>query len=609
LCGICGIWFFNEAQRENDSIVAMNHSLAHRGPDAEGYYSDNGLQLAHRRLSVIDLSDAARQPMQMNDYVITYNGEVYNFPELKEELSLKGYQFKTGSDAEVILAAWQEWNVKALDRFNGMWAFAIWNKKEQQLILSRDRFGVKPLYYIYKPGQFFAFASETIAFRSIRSLKREINEKNIIITLHDPYYLEATGNSIFKDIYQLQPGHHLTVSVSSMQIQPYWNTANHIYPINTSYADQQQQFRHIWESACSLRLRSDVNIATALSGGLDSSAVYCTIRNFIDTHTRLQHLPSSWQKAVTVSFPGTGMDERRFAKAVIDHTGGEVMQLAIHNNADLAKDVVDTVLSQEFIYPSAPVVHHIYQYMRAQGITVSLDGHGADELLMGYPADILSAIKKKSSFGDKRALINIYRNMIPGASLGKRVLQKMRSLLDGDNYLTPLKYENISEQLSCNELDELQNISYRSFHYILPSLLRNWDRASMQHGVEVRMPFMDWRLVVFCLGLPFGSKVGNGFTKLILRDALKDILPPAIRERKDKIGVQAPMQQWLGGPLRSLVMDSISSAEFMQSALWNGKKIKQLADLQSKKKCWDEYAANITWPIINAHLLIQSNKK
>lgn len=613
MCGISGIWFFKQDEQDESSIRTMNNALKHRGPDGEGYYTEKsvGLYLGHRRLSIIDLSDSAKQPMPSRDgnMVISYNGEIYNFPELKQQLLSEGASFNTHSDTEVILAAWQQWGISSLNQLNGMWAFGLWNTHEQSLTLSRDRFGVKPLYYVYSPGRFFAFASETSAFSDLSFFRREINKHHIAISLEDLYYCEANGETLYQNIKQVRPGHNLTVTSKGISSRKWWRASSHIKSNTENYPDQVGTFKEIFTDACALRLRSDVTIATALSGGIDSSSVFCTIKRFAKENTPLKYLPQNWQQAVVATFPGTVMDERRYAEEVIRETNGDVLFVEASSN-DLADDIFHETINGGFIYDTPPVVHHIYRKMNEAGIKVSIDGHGADELLFGYPADVLSAFRGAFSPFRKRGYLKTYRAMIDGLqqpSLLNRATRKILPFFADDDLLLVKPYynKNYEEDFNCRNLTPAENISYRSFHIVLPTLLRNWDRASMRHAVEVRMPFMDWRLVTFLLSLPVSSKIKDGYTKIILRDAMKGIVPETVLQRKTKIGVQAPVKEWFAGPLRTFIMDIVSSDSFQQSDIWDGSRVKKKIEKQGVQKPWDEKLCKQLWPLINAQLLMQ----
>ncbi|MCW3078456.1 MAG: hypothetical protein JWO32_3065, partial [Bacteroidetes bacterium] len=282
MCGIAGIYYLNQQAVNTEDLTRFTDSMKHRGPDGSGYelYANNSLGLGHRRLSILDVSEAGKQPMHyLGRYAITYNGEVFNFVEIKNELTTKGYQFSTQTDTEVILAAYHEYGTDCLLKFNGMWAFAIWDKKEQTLFLARDRYGVKPLHYVYLPGKLFAFASETIAFKHLEGFTRSFDEQNLVTAIQSSSYIEASGKTIFKSIQQLLPGHQASISANKeLNIKRWWNTADHLVTVESDYARQVEAFKELFFNACKIRMRSDVTIASALSGGLDSSSVYCTLQ-------------------------------------------------------------------------------------------------------------------------------------------------------------------------------------------------------------------------------------------------------------------------------------------------------------------------------------------
>jgi len=256
MCGIAGIYNLNGTEVNLTALKVFTDSIKHRGPDGSGYELDNGnsLGLGHRRLSILDLSEAGKQPLHYLDrYAITFNGEVFNFLEIKEELISKGYKFKTNTDTEVVLAAYNEYGKDCLLRFNGMWAFALWDRKENTLFLARDRYGVKPLHYVYLPGQLFAFASETIAFKHLDGFKRSFDETNLVTAVQNSSYIEASGKTIFKNVNQLLPGHTITIGTDKkLNISRWWNTADHLVKANPYYNKQVVEFKELFFSACKL---------------------------------------------------------------------------------------------------------------------------------------------------------------------------------------------------------------------------------------------------------------------------------------------------------------------------------------------------------------------
>lgn len=640
MCGITGIWNLNRKPVVENEIECFNNTLFHRGPDGFGIYteSETGLALGHRRLSIIDLSEAGKQPMSFNDQnlIITFNGEIYNFIELRNQLVKKGYIFNTRTDTEVILAAYKEWGQNCVDKFNGMWAFAIWDKSKKELFLSRDRFGVKPLYYTYTPGELFAFSSESISFSKLAGFQKKMDNVNLSINLRNPFYLEAIGETIYGSIKKLKPGHNITLSMNySLKERMWWSTAEHLIDLPQSYDEQVDQFKDLLMDSCKLRLRSDVPVGIALSGGLDSSSIYSTIKLIADQNNiDLKYLPNEWQTAFIASFPGTEMDEKKYADEVVKYTNGKAVYIC-PDEKNIADSIYYQTKAEDFIYLSPPVVHSIYREMRNNGIKVSLDGHGADEMLFGY-ADMIfewawneknetnskdlqtawagfnsnlnntveKIFQNRNTLQEKSICRVLYEKLIPD-TLKEFYREKQYNRRRQNSFIT--KYSILKKNWDFvdskgKSLD--YSIPYRKFHIdSLPTLLRNWDRASMQHGVEIRMPFMDWRLVTYVFSLPGGSKVRNGYSKSILRDAVKNQLPESIRLRKNKIGINAPMVEWFNGPMSGFISDAVSSQSFLKSDVWNGPLLRSRIEKLCKEKSWNQAVCNDLWPFINAWIL------
>ncbi|MEM3432910.1 MAG: asparagine synthase (glutamine-hydrolyzing) [Candidatus Methanomethyliaceae archaeon] len=304
MCGICGIWNLNGRPATADEIRAMADMLAHRGPDAEGYYLDGPLALGHRRLAILDLTPTGNQPMGYANgrNWITYNGEIYNFLELRAELEQKGYAFRSGSDTEVILAAYAAWGPECVLRFNGMWAFAIWDSLERRLFLARDRFGIKPLYYLHESDR-FAFASEMKAFLRLAGFTPRANLRVLKAELLDVHSQEWGEDCLLIGIRRLPPGCYLQVGADGqIRTHKWWCTRDHLPDVPARFDDHVEHFRLLFEDACRLRLRSDVPIATCLSGGIDSSSVVCTLAEVAKQGTA--RIAPAWQRAFIASFPG-----------------------------------------------------------------------------------------------------------------------------------------------------------------------------------------------------------------------------------------------------------------------------------------------------------------
>lgn len=652
MCGIAGVWNFNDKIIELNDLERFTDSLTHRGPDGSGYtlYNNKTLGLGHRRLSILDLSENGKQPLEYLNgrYSITFNGEIYNFIELKRILQKEGYTFQSESDTEVILAAYDFWGKDCLKKFNGMWAFAIWDNSKKRLFLSRDRFGVKPLHYIYKQNDFFAFASETIAFKYLSNFKREFDTQLLSRSILSFSSIEAFGYTIFKDVTQLLPGHYIEIEKGQKPVQiKWWSTLDNLVTFPTNYEDQVAYFKEIFEDACRIRMRSDVPLASALSGGVDSSAVYCMLHHLMnDNSIQKERLPSNWQKAFVATFPNTKVDERHFAEEVIKFTKGNAKYL-VPDYSQLINDIEQGTILFDGI-SGGPIIclTDVYKGMRADNIVVSMDGHGVDEMMYGYRNSVFSALIK--AIENQDPLANELRETYLGILFENereektpfidelfkkqnkqnriyRNLKALKNLLLKSKKVNGLPKINSFDWLYEKEIKSLpyltedffgeknratkESIIYNHFHYDeLPYNLRDFDRGSMQHGIEIRMPFMDYRLVSFIFSIPQTSKLGGGFTKRILRDSMKGIMPEAIRNRKLKIGLGSPMKEWFNGPLGEFIMDEVNSINFQQSSIFDGKKIGDWTAEKHKKNSWTENDCSLFWPYLNAHILIKNNQ-
>ncbi len=512
MCGIAGL--LDHTRGANPSwIDPFTDSLAHRGPDGRGTWCDGPVALGHRRLAILDPSPLGACPMPYTapdgrTLRITFNGEIYNFLELREELRRDGYQFRTETDTEVIAAAWHRWGADAQLRFNGMWAFAIWDERARSLTLSRDRFGVKPLYLAFM-GSTIAFASEIKAFLALPTFTRALNRQAAeAYFTHPNAYDGISPDTALQGVMRLPAGHSITITPDGTNgFVKWWSTAAHLPSVPTRYESQVEQFRELFLDSVRLRMRSDVPIGTSLSGGLDSSAVASGMASVArDTHWSLDRCASDWQRTFIASFPGHPVDEREFADLVVAHTGAKATYWNFQQATALRSLAASVYALDDLSAAPAVPVLNIYKTMRENGVVVTLDGHGGDELLAGY---------------------SWYRD---------RPLSELNALLDRDFHTTHL-----------------------------PVILRNYDGCSMASGVEVRSPFLDWRLVTYAMALPPEAKLDPTYTKRILRDALAGILPDGIRTRTTKFGFESPLVAWANGPLGT-VLRAASQTDIWRSA-------------------------------------------
>jgi asparagine synthase (glutamine-hydrolysing) len=568
------------APAETRTVGAMAQQLDHRGPDGDGLFTDDaGVALAFRRLAIIDLSDAGNQPFASDDSTLQliHNGEIYNYRELRLELEGHGHRFRSATDTEVILRAYQEWGERCVERFNGMWAFALWDGSRRTLFCSRDRFGVKPFYYRYADGR-FVFASELKAFRADPRTQLEPNLRSVREYVEQGY-ADHTDETFFSGIVKLPPAHSLTLDDKGLNLRRYWA----LEPRDSVRGDPAEQMRELFVDAVRLRLRSDVPIGTCLSGGIDSSAIACAVDLLLRTESEHAQPVGDRQKTFTAFFEQPGFDERPYARAVVEQTHAEPHWVSFdaHELVDTLPQIVET---QDEPFGSTSIVAQWYvmRAARAAGMTVMLDGQGADEVLAGYHgyfgpyfADLLT----QRRFGELRRELGAYRSL-HGASaamaavalarpfLPERVRRIARARTKGSAALLHPSLRAlppVAEQNGAPYDDRLRRQLYLILtRRGLPELLRYEDRNSMAHSLEARVPFLDYRLVELLFSLEGGELIDRGRTKAVLRRAIGDLLPPIVRDRVDKLGFVTPEASWLRGPLGDLAADVFASQPFRE---------------------------------------------
>lgn len=569
MCGIFG--FIGDISRET-ALICTN-MLAHRGPDGCGIWEGNGVTLGHRRLSILDLSEAGAQPMSFADgrYHITYNGEIYNFIEIRNELLKKGHYFVSNSDTEVLLAAFVEWGEACLDQFNGMWAFAIWDSHEQALFVCRDRFGKKPLFYATLATG-FAFASEMKAlFPLLDQVRPNIQ---LVSDSAKMFTYESTEDSLIQGIKRFPAGHSGWWKDGKLTKRRWWCTLDHLPEVSQKYEEQVEQFRELFLDACRLRMRSDVPIGTALSGGLDSSSTISSMA-YISEHKKGGRISNDWQHAFVACFPGTPLDEKKYAQMVTDKLGIDATFLDIDPLRGIDR-LSEYLYLFEDLYITSPLPFMmIYEVMKNKGVKVTVDGHGADELFGGYPFDFIEALgDAKLNYGNIKSVLDSYDTVSSQASAPFSLKPQWVRWFHWqaghfkDVMLQKHTGGGIKLHPDWRRLDTLNKRLYLSTHEtVLPTLLRNYDRYSMANGVEIRMPFMDHRVVTFAFSIPWDSKVRKGFSKSIVRDAMSMFMPSEVAYRKSKIGFNSPIVDWMQGALKPFFLDTISSTSFNSCGL------------------------------------------
>lgn len=585
---MCGILGYIGGEVNSEAFLKCLNTLEHRGPDGYGIEKIDGATLGHRRLSILDLSEKGKQPMSYKNgrYWITYNGEIYNFIEIRKELLSLGYTFASDSDTEVILASFLEWKEKCLDKFNGMWAFSIWDSQEKVLFISRDRFGVKPLFYATKDNvkkkqnsNGFVFASEMKAI--IPFLNSITPNKEIITHLDKIFYYESTDVCLIDEIKRFPAGHYAWVKDGDISLHRYWNTLDYLEKNTDSYEKQVEKGKDIFLNACAIRLRSDVTMGTALSGGLDSSAVFSTVAH-LEKENKTERASKDWQHAFCASFPNSSVDEKKYAEKVTNHLGIGLHTVDIDPMKHLEK-LYEYIYQCEDLYITSPIPFvQLYGEMRKQGVIVTLDGHGADEFFGGYNFDFMHILYDE--LFNPCAVVEVFRTyfntqieneditktskiIFVVKTLGKTFIKRIIGYKNKSRYATHPTWEKLDYFT--------QKLVITSHETVLPTLLRNYDRYSMINGVEIRMPFMDYRLVTFALSLPWHSKLRNGYTKSIVRDIVKEYLPFDVAFRKSKIGWNSPTKDWLQGPLKEFCLHTVESEEFKMCEYVNSNELRE----------------------------------
>lgn len=557
MCGIFGCI----GKIHKDNAYSCISEISHRGPDALVVKELEGATLAHARLSILDTSDSANQPMsdESGRYWIVYNGEVYNFLELRTELEELGYHFRTEGDTEVVLYSYIEWGSDFQSKCNGMWALGIWDDVQKELFLSRDRFGVKPLYYFEQDNNFY-FASEMKAFFPIMK-ERKINY--YLFESKDYLSYESTQECCIRDIKKVLAGYYGYLKNGRLGLRRWWNTLDNLIDVPERYEEQVEYFKEIFLDACKIRMRSDVSIGTALSGGLDSSSVAGAMKYI--SQTSAKRVSQDWQHAFVASMPGTVLDETHYAKMAANYVGIDVQKVMV--NASISEnELFDYMYICEEPFTTSPVPFmQTYKSIVDNGIKVTVDGHGADELFGGYTFDLWYAALEAGD--DSEALKDIWETYNNMQSLQINKISYKQFINTLEEYKCD---EDIKEGNETRILGVFNRRLYRQSHKTtLPTLLRCYDRYSMGNGLEIRMPFMDYRVVSFAFSIPWRSKLNGGYSKKIVRDMAAPFMDRDIIYRKSKLGFNTPMTEWLHGEWKEFILDSVHSREFYECELVN----------------------------------------
>ena len=623
MCGIAGLTTFHSPQSDQATLQTMGQAIYHRGPDAGGEYFDNNVGLSHRRLAIIDLSEAGVQPMHSSDeqYVIAFNGEIYNFLTLREELIEKGYQFKTHTDTEVILALYQFEGVELLKRITGMFAFALWDKSKESLFIARDRIGKKPLYY-YQHNNDIAFASELKSLLTLDYIPKDIR----LDAVYDffAYQYIPDPKTIYQNVHKLEPGHYLTIDKKGITKQKYWNIS-FAKTSTASEAELKAELQARAKVCTEQRMVSDVPLGAFLSGGVDSSGVVALMAK-ISAEKQAKPITTC-----SIGFDEEKFDETKFAAMVAEQYKTDHHKLIVQENVEDNLEHIVSFFDEPFADPSLVPTYFVSQLAREK-VTVAIAGDGGDEVFAGYEKYAVDHVENK------------LRNKIPkwirkgafpslsklAASININACQRASSLLNSlsvdpamgfyisnsfikDSTWQALVNDETQAQLNgyhpskqtidhynqCDGNDHLSRILYTDMKTYLPGgILVKVDRMSMANSLEVRAPILDSSIIEFACTVPsqlkFNISDGKIEKKYLLKEAFKDDLSDDILYRK-KMGFSVPLASWLRNELKTITEERLLNRTEGLSQFF---KKEQIAKLWFEHKNVEKDNSTILWSML-----------
>ena len=602
MCGITGILNRNNQNIESQDLVTMLDKIKHRGPDAEGIYIHKNLGLGHRRLSIIDTSVRANQPFFYNDdLVLVFNGTIYNFVELREELLAFGYHFITNSDTEVLLFSYLHWGEDCVKKFNGMWAFAIHDKINNKLFCSRDHFGIKPFFY-FIDDEMFIFSSEIKPILSIRENKKaNLNSILQYLTFKNSDY---QNESFFENIVKLPPSHNLSFDLERNEVltYKYYEISYQEEFSKLSLEDTVTTIDAEFKKALKIRLRSDLKIGSSLSGGLDSSYIAKEVSLNQKENNSLQDFTS-----ITVGSVNPENNESHYAKLVAEklHLNNTTITPTYDDFNAMVENVI-YIQEEPFAGKSIHMQNFLMREANKLGVKVLLSGQGADEVFLGYNFYITAYFNNNSFFENLKFIYELRKNnkisffvllksnFYYSKFFSRKLFYnfKMRNLKS--EYRKKIDYSLIKQTTKLfSNIFELQKNEI--FINTLPEMLKWEDKNAMAYGVESRLPYLDQNLVEMCLSINPKYKIIKGWTKYIIRKNLENVLPDEIVWRKDKIGFEPPFEEWW--PSNQKIIDTINNSTIVHE-LFN-KKFKKFTDREFE---WRLYNLAVWENQYNMHL-------
>jgi asparagine synthase (glutamine-hydrolysing) len=595
MCGIAGFW----GAPDRTLLEAMTLSLRHRGPDDDGHFEDANASLGFRRLSIIDL-EHGNQPMSMADgrLQIVYNGEVYNFRELREELEVLGHTFQTTCDTEVVLHAYAEWGTDCFRRFNGMWGLAILDERAEspRLVLARDHFGIKPLFYARHHGR-VVFASEIKAILQDETFPREVDEQQMYEYLRFGLFDHNDG-TFFRGIRQVPAAAFAVVEGGAISETVYWTPR-----LSEDGDASPEAFRAVFERAVQRRLVADVPVGICLSGGLDSSSICTVMAQQLHDHVRDTESLGDRLKTFSATFPGDRIDESAYIDSVLEVTGADNATVQ-PTDQDFIRELEAWVWHlEEPMVSSAPFAMWMVMRLARRQVTVTLDGQAGDELLAGYdhyPYVLLRQLLRERRYTEFAREAWLLRDIV--SPLVRRRLRERGQRVDVGAMLAPSFTRGRKPPDDDRVADDLKRRLLQDFRtYSLPPLLRYEDRASMAHSLEARLPFLDQELVDYILTLPRRAIIHNGWTRAIVRQALHGVLPAKVEARRKKIGFTTPEFRWYRRQ-RAVLQSLMRSPSFRARPYWKAAAVAE----NFRRACAGEVEESMFfWRAVNAEVWLR----
>lgn len=599
MCGITGLYNFDKCIPDLSLLHRMGDAIAHRGPDHDGYYTnEEGIGFCHRRLSIIDLSEKGNQPMSSidEDIWIVFNGEIYNYKELREVLILKGYKFQNETDTEVIINAYLEYGVECVKHFNGMFAFSLWDAKNKIFFAARDRIGIKPFYY-YSDTKRFIFASEIKSLLLHPEVNKVANDSAIFNYLLLDY--PTNNETWFKDIYSLEPGSYIIIENEKIVKKKYWDIKFNI-DYKRSFNSFKEELKGTIVDAVKLHWQSDVPVGAHLSGGVDSSTIVSIAS---------KHLTNDLHTFSSAFDLGKEFDERKEIDLVVKDSKTNHHQISI--TADDLKNNLEKIIyhmDEPVVGPAILPMYRISELVRKSGVTVVNGGQGVDEMFGGYKPYFSLAVRNVlANYNQKNfPLSEIFH--LPGylhkGGAFNRFINKFKktttkqSWIRGEDILgkTIKVYENLKNETS--KLLPFERSAYVSLRYYLPALLHQEDRMSMAWSIESRVPMLDSRIIDLSLKVPSWYKVNKGMSKAIFRESVRGIVPDEILDNKIKRGYPTPTSVWFANDAYDYIYNLFTSDKFLANKYVN--KTVLLEILKEQKK---DVSKNISFPIWKALVL------